>query len=205
MQAWGTSARFDYRWTDREPSKSGVLGLISAALGCQRAEPIDDLAGLRMGVRVDREGTLSVDYQTALDVLKADRTPGETVQSRRYYLADAVFLVGLARADDNAVLAEIHAALRNPRWTLFLGRKGYLPSAPIYLPDGLRDLPLEEALARYRPLTDPAPDMYRYILEAREGSLRMDQPGGPFSERRFRARYVRSVMVPRGEVPSVPE
>ena len=39
-----------------EPSKSGVLGLICAALGRDRSESLDDLASLRMGVRVDREG-----------------------------------------------------------------------------------------------------------------------------------------------------
>ena len=33
MQAWGTSSRFDERDTGKEPSKSGVIGLLAAALG----------------------------------------------------------------------------------------------------------------------------------------------------------------------------
>jgi len=48
-----------------EPSKSGVVGLLCAALGRPRAADGSDLAALRMGVRVDREGVLKVDYQTA--------------------------------------------------------------------------------------------------------------------------------------------
>ena len=49
MQSWGTTSRFDERDTQLEPSKSGVLGLICAALGRDRSEPVEDLAALRMG------------------------------------------------------------------------------------------------------------------------------------------------------------
>lgn len=64
MQAWGTTSRFDERDSGLEPSKSGVLGLVCAALGRDRSEPLDDLATLKMSVRVDREGLLMRDYQT---------------------------------------------------------------------------------------------------------------------------------------------
>ena len=33
MQAWGAEAKFDRRTTQREPTKSGVTGLVAAALG----------------------------------------------------------------------------------------------------------------------------------------------------------------------------
>ena len=56
MQSWGTQGRFDVRDTEREPSKSGVVGLLCAALGRDRSEPLDDLASLRMGVRVGPGG-----------------------------------------------------------------------------------------------------------------------------------------------------
>ena len=48
MQSWGTTSRFDERDTQLEPSKSGVLGLLCAALGRNRSEPVQDLAALRM-------------------------------------------------------------------------------------------------------------------------------------------------------------
>ena len=71
MQSWGVQSRFTVRDTGLEPSKSGVIGLVCAALGRARNQPVDDLAALRMGVRVDREGKLAKDYHTALDVIKA--------------------------------------------------------------------------------------------------------------------------------------
>src|SRR5258708_39825081 len=65
MQSWGTQSRFVVRDTGLEPSKSGVIGLLCAALGRPREAPVEDLAGLRMGVRVDREGVMQTDYHTA--------------------------------------------------------------------------------------------------------------------------------------------
>ena len=65
MQSWGVQSNFTHRDTGFEPSKSGVIGLICAALGRDRAEPVDDLAALKMGVRVDRQGVVLKDYHTA--------------------------------------------------------------------------------------------------------------------------------------------
>lgn len=96
LQSWGTTSRFDERDTQLEPSKSGVLGLVCAALGRDRCEPVDDLAALIMGVRVDREGVVLRDYQTATGILNAAGKVdmNRTVVSPRYYLSDAAFLVG---------------------------------------------------------------------------------------------------------------
>lgn len=197
MQSWGTTSRFDERDTQLEPSKSGVLGLVCAALGRDRAEPVDDLAALRMGVRVDREGVLMRDYQTATGVVVAATGKADlerTVVSPRFYLADAAFLVGLEGAD-TALLARIHAALRSPVWPLALGRKSFVPSRPIHLPDGLVELPLDEALKRYQAPDMPRPPgLLRLVLETREpgqeGAVRLDQPMAPFSQRRFGPRFV---------------
>ena len=147
MQAWGTRSRFRERDTEREPTKSGIIGLLCAALGRDRSEPLDDLAALRMGVRVDREGIVECDYQTAQNVIKADLSGRETQLSNRYYLADAAFLVGLA--GEHNLLSQLAEALKNPKWPLFLGRKACLPSSPVYLPDGLCEQSLEAALTHY--------------------------------------------------------
>lgn len=198
MQSWGTTSRFDERDTQLEPSKSGVLGLVCAALGRDRQEPVDDLAALRMGVRVDHEGMPMRDYQTATGVLiatgKSDMR--RTVVSPRYYLSDAAFLVGL-EGKDEALLARIHAALRAPHWPLALGRKSFAPGMPVWLPDGLSPFPLETALAQYPRLSSARRDdlqpTLRYLLEDdQEGAVRLDQPVAPFAERRFGPRYVKS-------------
>lgn len=194
LQSWGTTSRFDERDTQLEPSKSGVVGLLCAALGRDRREPVDDLAALRMGVRIDREGVPMRDYQTATGVLiagtgKADE--GRTVVSPRFYLADAVFLVGL-EGPDVALLRRLQAALRAPVWPLALGRKSFAPAGPVHLPDGLQDMPLEQALCAYDSAHHPRPsERMRLVLEhGSEGAVRLDQPVAPFSQRRFGPRFV---------------
>ena len=38
LQAWGADSKFETRKTGREPTKSGVVGLLAAALGLRRDE-----------------------------------------------------------------------------------------------------------------------------------------------------------------------
>lgn len=201
MQSWGTTSRFDERDSQLEPSKSGVLGLVCAALGRDRAEPVDDLARLKMGVRVDREGLLMRDYQTATGVVSAagkvdlDRT----VISPRYYLADAAFLVGL-EGDDRELLGRIHTALRTPHWPLALGRKSFPPGEPLWLEGGIREQGLREALLGWPRIVDSGrehrDESVRLVLEHESaGAVRLDQPVAPFAERRFGPRYIASESV----------
>lgn len=64
MQSWAMTGRGAVRGTHPRPTKSGVIGLIANALGRDYSDPIDDLAELRFGVRVDEPGTIEVDYHT---------------------------------------------------------------------------------------------------------------------------------------------
>lgn len=206
MQSWGTQSRFSERDTGLEPSKSGVIGLICAALGRPREADIADLAALRMGVRVEREGVMQADYHTAMDVPDSEGKNPRTVLSHRYYLADADFLVGLD--GERALLEAIEAALRRPRWQLALGRKAFVPSVPVHLPEappwgpGIRDEPLEQALATYpwlgedpltrRPEWEVPPETLRLVIEDEAGDggeQRMDVPLS-FAARRFGPRRV---------------
>ena len=145
MQSWGSGSVFEQRNTMTEPTKSGVLGLLCAALGRDRSEPLQDLLALRMGVRCDKPGVLQEDFQTALGVAKSG-TGCETQLSRRAYLSDAAFWVALE--GEQSLLTKLHQALLNPVWPLFLGRKSYLASVPfVSLHNSIVALPLEEALA----------------------------------------------------------
>lgn len=154
MQSWGTRSRFQERDTEREPTKSGIIGMLCAALGRDRSEPIADLAALKMGVRVDREGKLGKDFQTAQNVITANGKALGDLVSNRYFLSDAVFLVGLE--GDAALLKTLHDALRRPRWPVFLGRKSYVPSMPPYIPDGIvENGNLRDVLTGYRLLIGP--------------------------------------------------
>lgn len=220
MQSWGTTSRFDQRDTGKEPSKSGVIGLLAAALGIDREEwtDLEPLIHLTMGVRHDRPGVPKRDYQTAGcaaadTIIKADGKQAKDggVVSQRFYLADACFLVGL-ESKDATLLEKIHTALQNPFWTLALGRKSYVPSESVWMADGLQDAPLKEVLARWPWIAsqrkwEELPEKLLVSYESADGSgvLKMDQPLSSFAERRFGSRFVRSEWIPfPQEVPNVP-
>jgi CRISPR system Cascade subunit CasD len=206
MQSWGTTSRFDQRDTGKEPSKSGVIGLLAAAMGIDRENwpDLEPLTRLALGVRHDRPGVPKRDYQTAGcatgdTIIKADGKPSKDgVVSQRFYLADAAFLVGL-EGDDRVFLEKAHAALLNPVWPLALGRKSYVPSEPIWLEDGVQDASLREVLARWPWIASPRkweepPEKLLVSFESEDGSgvLKVDQPLSSFAERRFGTRFVRT-------------
>ena len=137
LQSWGVDSKFDRRRTERIPTKSGVTGLVAAALGRRRNESIDDLRALKFGVRVDREGSQLRDFQTAKSIKSAYVT-------NRYYLADAVFLAGFE--GDEALLEKIDSALCSPVFPLSLGRRSCPPEGRITL--GIRACKLADALRR---------------------------------------------------------
>lgn len=205
MQSWGTTSRFDQRDTGKEPSKSGVLGLLAAALGIERENwtKLEPLTRLAMGIRHDRPGIPKRDYQTAQNIISADRSKThDTAVTTRDYLADAAFLVGL-ECEDRSLPGKIHAALLDPVWPLALGRKSYVPSEPIWIENGVQDIPLQDALARWPWIATPRrweelPEKLLVSFESQDGSgvLKMDQPLSSFAERRFGARYVRSDWIP---------
>lgn len=223
MQSWGIQSRFPDRDTGLEPSKSGVIGLLCAALGKPREEnqqvtniALTQLASLVMGVRIDQQGTLKYDYHTAQNVRVSSASDNDVAEvlagrkkdpkgnilrdsvSNRYYLSDAIFLVGLA-GDDLALLQILHAALATPVWPLYLGRKAFVPGAPVWLEDGLcPDTDLRAALAAYPWLSGDVkkrPEQLRLVLEDDAGSeVRPDQPLS-FAERRFAPRRVTTTFI----------
>ena len=135
LQAWGVESKFDERRTLNFPTKSGVIGMVAAALGRSREESVEYLSKLKFGVRVDREGELLQDYHTA---------KGKNMYvTKRYYLADAIFLAGL-ESDDQKFLAQIETALKNPAFPLYLGRRSCVPTQPLVL--GVRETDLLTAL-----------------------------------------------------------
>lgn len=128
MQSWGTSSRFTRRATDDAPSKSGVLGMLAAAKGIRRTEPLTELLGVRFGVRIDQPGSMLRDFQTSrpLDDVNANATLAE-----RFYLADAVFLAAVE--GDVSLIDGLAEALARPRYQLFLGRRSCPPAGPVLI------------------------------------------------------------------------
>lgn len=169
IQSWGDESKYDIRQTWREPSKSGVVGLLAAALGLPRnSERIAALgSALRMGVRVEMPGRVEKDFHTALPpkyTAKGEvrhESDGSVMMENapyvttRYYLCDACFLVGLESTDED-LLQRLEDALKAPSFALYLGRRSCPPTLPLLL--GIRPYTLEETLNRE---TWQAPEWFR--------------------------------------------
>ncbi|MDG4768643.1 type I-E CRISPR-associated protein Cas5/CasD [Solwaraspora sp. WMMD406] len=146
LQSWGGHSQFNRRDTRPEPTKSGIIGLIAAAQGRRRQDPIEDLLRLSFGIRVDQPGSTLRDYHTVSD-LRGRPLPSAAVNAKgvqkttspqkwthvthRYYLQDAVFVAAVSGPRD--VLENLRDALRSPEFPLCLGRRACPPTQPLIL------------------------------------------------------------------------
>jgi len=146
LQSWGFASRFQRRTTGMHPTKSGVLGLICAAMGLGKRSPEENellpkLAELRMTTiaipRIVEADSIPLpvlrleDYHTVLDTRRASGGMNtDAVITRRQYLLDARF--GVILEGDWQLLEKVAAALQDPRWGVWLGRKSCIPAEPIH-------------------------------------------------------------------------
>lgn len=218
MQSWGTMSRFTRRDTGKEPSKSGIIGLICAAMGIDREDDanadLQKLAKAKFGIRVLRQGDMQSDYHTASNIAianakqKKDGTfeTKNTELSTRFYLADADFIAAL-ESDDSGLLERVHDALKHPVWQLFLGRKAFMPSLPIHVADdaaiietksGLKgELESSELLSRLGIIYDARrhDNPQRLVIEDPNGSEVSNDVPLSFADRRFTVRRVATSFV----------
>lgn len=161
LQSWGFSSRFQRRITGLHPTKSGVIGLISAAMGLAKGSAeertmLPELSKLKMSsIAIPRQQTNAWTGETtelAARRLEDFHTVGggydkETQRqsiprkasggpcdnptvSRRQYLNDARF--GVILVGDRFVLERAAAALQDPIWGVWLGRKNCIPAELIF-------------------------------------------------------------------------
>lgn len=154
VQSWGAASQFNRRETASEPTKSGIIGLLAAAQGRRRQDPIEDLLHLQLGVRTDEPGSMLRDYHTVSDyrgrpLLSVSVSPAgaqkptapakHTHVTERFYLQDAVFVAAVHGPAE--VLRSLRHALLHPAFPLALGRRACVPAQPLVLspPSGTAD------------------------------------------------------------------
>ena len=174
LQAWGVKSRFTVRSTELAPTRSGIIGMLSAAIGRRRTDPIEDLLSLRFGVRKDQPGRVIRDFHTARSLDGKESMP----LSNRYYLADAVFLAGIE--GDRPLLEGIDEALHHPAFPLYLGRRSCPPAPPVSL--GLREAALLDVLRTEPWLASPW-FQKRHRSRVFDAELLLDQEAVPVGER----------------------
>lgn len=170
LQSWGSSSRFARRGTEAAPTKSGVLGMLAAAKGMRRTEPLTELLGLEFGVRIDQQGQITRDFQTARTL----DGQGSAPLTYRFYLSDAVFLAAVS--GEAQLLHGLAEALDRPRFPLYLGRRSCPPAGRVSL--GVHEDTLDDALASWPWL---AADWYqrRAARAIRLEIIRDARPGEP--------------------------
>jgi CRISPR system Cascade subunit CasD len=149
LAAWGKIAVGEVRPSYFYPSRSAILGLISAALGIKRDET-DKLSRLfdsyDIAVKVISPGSLLKDYHTVqvpgstrkkeyytrFDELVIGKDRLSALQTYREYRCDAIAIVALrVRTNPSHSLKEIMEHLKKPRFVLYLGRKSCPTAVPL--------------------------------------------------------------------------
>lgn len=164
MASWGEIAVGERRGSWGRPSRSGVLGLVAAALGIERSDTAahrhleDDLG---FAIRLDHPGRPLRDYHTAQspsqkrglrwatrrDELSGKKDELNTILSERGYYTEMVAILALWARDASPAfpLAQIEARLAEPVFTLYLGRK----ACPLGVPPAARIISAENLDAAF--------------------------------------------------------
>ncbi len=160
MQSWGAGSRFQRRETETFPTKSGVLGLIAAAMGIDKhaedeADQLKPLAALSFSVFRIRNADGNVQVQRLVDFhtvgggwyddWQADKsdirakmqTPCKAGDGSPFgtVITRRSFLtdarfIAVLEGEDSAIQT-IASALQNPTWGVWFGRKCCLPASPL--------------------------------------------------------------------------
>jgi CRISPR system Cascade subunit CasD len=166
LASFGGVAPGQVRDTDVVPTRSALLGLLAAAMGITREESERQKqlgTDLAFACRVQHESaTLMRDYHTAQappepalkgrprrtrkDELSVPKDDLNTVLSDRYYYSD--FAATIAINGPAKTLVTLSAALKQPKFTLFLGRKSCPLGWPLY-PVQIQSESLVDAFAQF--------------------------------------------------------
>ena len=177
LSSWGEPAVGEFRGTAEHPTQSAMIGLLGAALGLVREDEAAHAAlrdGYGFAVALLSGGSLLRDYHTAqvpprsalkgrpqatrcqeLAVPKMDLS---TILSTRDYRQNAASLVAVEPQNDATsphTLAELACALREPKFTLYLGRKACAPAAPLW-PQVIEAKSAQAAFCAYKMLFEAA-------------------------------------------------
>jgi CRISPR system Cascade subunit CasD len=151
LASWGEVAVGEVRSTASYPGRSALLGLFGAALGLDRSDEtghlkLRDSYGIVVGVVTP--GRLLRDYHTAQvpgraslkrrphrtrrDELILPKDELNTVLSTRDYRQDALSIIVIwEKPGALHSLAILRMALRQPKYSLYLGRKACPPALPL--------------------------------------------------------------------------
>ena len=209
LQSWGYQSKFDRRTSLAYPTRSGVIGLICAAMGIDRRdhEGLRRMDDLQMTVLKFGGGPWLKDFHTVGGgyskkaekqhiVHTADGKVGNTVVTQREYLQNVRF--GVLLHGDEGLLEPIAKCLVSPKWGIWLGRKSCVPSSPVCQGLFESEEAAEDHLCRLeaqRPMHPPGETRrpvrkYMEVAEFEQGTDTLMDAPLDFAARRFAPRRV---------------
>jgi CRISPR system Cascade subunit CasD len=188
LSSWGDIAVGLERRSFYQPSKSAIVGLVSAAIGIDRYKN-DKLRNLfdslGVGIKLINPGDSIIDYHTTQtikknrkvvyrtrrDELHANPDKVNTILSSREYRCDSLSIVALwinESSEKVYSLEEIRQALLSPKYHLYLGRKSCPPALPLQ-PQIVQGNTLKEVLnnTKFGPIIFPFSEIVRDIKTAK--------------------------------------
>ncbi|MDR2240652.1 MAG: type I-E CRISPR-associated protein Cas5/CasD [Zoogloeaceae bacterium] len=183
LASWGEIAVGEMRHSAAHPSRSALLGLLGAALGIERSDDAGQQGlaqGYRFGIKLEQAGMPLRDYHTVQvgtaprkfsfrsrrQELAAEKV--ETMLSAREYRCDSIALIAVeALPQAPCDLERLAAALRQPRFLLYLGRKSCPLALPL-APHCVQASSLREAFDRAPPPHDWLKRVFQYGASARQ-------------------------------------
>ena len=212
LQSWGEHSIWNWRDTSLMPSKSGIVGLLSCALGYPREDNriIELSRNIQIAVRADRHGQILSDFHSitsdrGITTANGKKRPSDdnTLITNRQYLQDASFTVFIVAKKD--LLEQIENALNNPVWPIYLGRKSCIPSCPVC--EGIFSFSsIQDAIENYKfSIRDDADKLSLknvFMVEIEDGLVNLDdnkisRSDEPIGHRQFASRYVYRKLMPR--------
>ncbi|HOV88152.1 MAG TPA: type I-E CRISPR-associated protein Cas5/CasD [Syntrophobacteraceae bacterium] len=142
MQAWGGHSYENTRPTEYFPTRSGIVGLLAACLGIERARhaSLRDLSesfsfAVRADQHLDEMGLASgalTDFHTVQNVPQVAGGT-RTIVTHRQYLCDLSFTVALRfHQQGRYQMKEVLEAVSKPLYTPYLGRKSCPLARPLF-------------------------------------------------------------------------
>ncbi len=197
-----SSASSAWRWSEPDPPRSALVGLLAAALGLgrERQAEVDDAFAFAVRVDVPPVRDPAPDYHTVLPGrapagrerwtrlqeqrhMLAGRFTEGSIISRREYWTLGCWTVAVARRDGRAEgPIRLVGALRRPAWPLYVGRRACPLGAPpdpevIEAPDLLGAFRLRPPLPERRPV--PFCRLYPRMERRRRILFDPGMPGAP--------------------------
>lgn len=126
LQSWGYQSRFELRTSYSLPTRSGITGMICAAMGIDRENEtaLGRFGKLKMIILMFQSSGRLTDFHTVGGGWKKNAT----ITKREYLQANKF---GVLITGELNFLQEIENALRNPQWGIWLGRKSCIPATPV--------------------------------------------------------------------------